>query len=113
LRSDTPVRLTDESHYTLEAVVRDSLANFDINQEMEFTAAAYSRWLPPTKAWVDRHGERHTFDDIVDALLRQPANRTACSGTHTPYALGRVDIHCSVRTDASCTKPRNVTASLS
>ena len=42
-RSDTAIRLPDGASATLEGVIRESLANFNIEQEMEFTAVAYSR----------------------------------------------------------------------
>ena len=87
LSSETAIRLPDGSPSTLGEVIRNSLANFDIGQELEFTAVAYSRWLPPTRSWVDRHGDRHSFDDIAEALMKRPSDKTSCCGAHTPYAL--------------------------
>jgi hypothetical protein len=87
VRCDTPIRLPGGSWFALEDVVRHSLANFDSEQELEFTAVAYSRWLPPETAWTDRYGEEHDFDQLTDALLRRVPQHTACYGCHTPYAL--------------------------
>lgn len=86
-RSDMAIRLPDGALATLEGVIRESLANFNIEQEMEFTAVAYSRWLPPTRRWVDRHGYMHSFDEIADALMSRSLDGASCCGAHVPYAL--------------------------
>jgi len=59
LASDTRLRLPDGGYATLEDVVHDSMLHFDIEQELEFTAVAFSRWLPPAKTWNDRFGYEH------------------------------------------------------
>jgi hypothetical protein len=87
LPSSTPVRLPDGDWLTIEDVLRESLANFNIDQELEFTAVAYARWLPPTKSWVDRYGVAYTFDELASALLDRRADKTACNGVHTLYAI--------------------------
>ncbi|MCI0380420.1 MAG: hypothetical protein L0215_22780 [Gemmataceae bacterium] len=87
LSSDQEIRLMDGSRATLGEVVHDSLALFSPKEELEFTAVAYSRWLPPNGEWVDRFGNRHSLDDICLALARKPLGEGTCSGIHVPYAL--------------------------
>jgi hypothetical protein len=65
----------------------DSMARFSLLQELEFSACAFARWLPPTRSWENRFGERFTFDDLVRALVEQPLGRGSCQGCHVPYAL--------------------------
>jgi hypothetical protein len=63
------------------------MARFSLLQELEFSASAFARWLPPTRAWENRFGERFTFDDLVRALVAQPLGKGSCQGCHVPYAL--------------------------
>lgn len=88
--SDTCIVLPDGSKSTLKSIIRDSLANFHAKQEIEFSAAAYARWLPPLRAWVDRRGEAHSFDEIVRILVARDLTKTSCSGAHTMYALASI-----------------------
>ncbi len=85
--SSTEVTLPDGQRATLEDLLRDSLRNFSISQELDFTAVAYSRWLPPAREWQDRYGERHTFDELTSALLDNKPGEGACGGIHKLYAL--------------------------
>lgn len=87
LRSDTMVRLPDGSRANLGDAIRDSLLHFDADQELEFTAVAYSRWLPPTRTWHNRNGEIHSFDEVSDLLLCKSPTKAACCGIHILYAL--------------------------
>ncbi len=87
LSSEQPVQLMDGSSATLGDVVRGSLAVFTPKAELEFTAVAYSRWLPPCARWFDRFGEPHSLDELCRGLLEKPVGSGACAGTHVPYAL--------------------------
>jgi hypothetical protein len=87
LPADSPVFPAGGRRGTLNDIIRDSLRDFLIDQELEFTAIAYSRWLPPYDRWTNRFGNTTTFEDLVDALLKAPLGTGACAGTHLPYAL--------------------------
>lgn len=87
LRADRPIRLVDGSWARLEDAVLGSLAVFSPEAELEFSAVAYSRWLPPAREWLDRFGRRHSLDDVCRTLARQSPGEGACAGTHVPYAL--------------------------
>ncbi|MDR3637799.1 MAG: hypothetical protein P4L84_28595 [Isosphaeraceae bacterium] len=83
----TPLLVGDE-HLTLQAALSDSLANFHLKQEeFPWTAIAYTLYLPPQREWVNKFGERYTFDDLVDRLLTTPFEKASCGGTHLGYAL--------------------------
>ena len=63
-----PLNLGDRPA-SLRDVLRDSIANFHPRQEeIAWTAMAYALYLPPIRAWVNRYGERFTFDDLADEL---------------------------------------------
>jgi len=68
-------------------LVRDSLARFDSQQELPWTAEALARYLAPCRRWTNRFGETYSFDDLVDLLVERPTRSPACYGTHIPYAL--------------------------
>jgi hypothetical protein len=87
LPSGTQINLHDGDKATLNDVIRASLAEFSIDHELEFTTIAYCRWLPPRKEWVDRNGQRYTFNALCQKILDQPVGKGACCGTHALYAL--------------------------
>jgi hypothetical protein len=90
MRSSCPVYLLDGSQATLGDLVRYSLHKFEIEQELEFSAVAFARWLPPNKSWINRHGERYDFDAMALAILGRTPGRSSCSGIHTLYALANI-----------------------
>lgn len=90
LEAATPIRLADGHEATLADVLRDSLAKYRPTQELEFTAVAYSRWLPPNREWRDREGVRHTLDELCLAMAAKPIGEGACAGAHAPYALANL-----------------------
>jgi hypothetical protein len=87
LPSTTSILLRGGRATNLASVIRNSLAKFDIRQELEFTAVAYARWLPPTRRWKDKDGGVHSLDEIALALMKKPLGKTVCCGAHTPYAI--------------------------
>jgi hypothetical protein len=90
---------------SLRDVLRDSIANFHRRQEeIAWTAMAYVLYLPPIGAWVNRYGERFTFDDLADELQRRPMDKASCGGIHLLYALtllARVDREAPVLSEAA------------
>lgn len=72
----------------LREALRDSIANFHLEQkELAWTALAYGLYLPPTREWENRFGERYSFDGLVDELLRRPLSESACGGMHIVQTL--------------------------
>ncbi len=90
LPADAPVHPRGGPTGTVNDIIRESLDNFVIDQELEFTAVAYSRWLPPYDRWTNRFGETTTFDDLADKLIEKPLGEGACFGAHVPYALANI-----------------------
>jgi hypothetical protein len=78
----------DGGSYELRDVLRDSIANFYMGQrELNWTAMAYILYLPPEKTWVNRYGERFSFDDLAEELFRRPLEQASCAGTHLTFTL--------------------------
>lgn len=72
----------------LRDVLRDSIACFELRQsEIEWTAIAYASYLPPHRGWTNKFGERYTFDQIADELLRRDLTRASCCGCHIVEAV--------------------------
>ncbi len=71
-------------------LLQTSIAKFHPHQELEFTAIAYSMYLPGAGGWCNRFGQEFDFNEIVSGLLRRAEKETACLGTHVPYALACV-----------------------
>jgi hypothetical protein len=89
-----PLRFPDAT-LSVRDVLQDSLANYQADQgELMWTGLAYALYLPPSRSWLNRFGERTTFDDLASELLARPLNRSPCAGTHLIYTLtvlGRAD----------------------
>ncbi len=80
---------------TVRDVLADSLANFHLDQqELAWTALAYSLYLPPTRSWTNRYGEPFCFDDLASTIVERRLDAESCGGTHLLYSLtvlARVD----------------------
>lgn len=85
----SPVKAADCDGTILD-LLHDSVLRFQWDQELEWTLDAFARYLPPNRTWVNRFGERFSFDKCCRRLLEQPIGRGACYGTHTPYTLAVV-----------------------
>ena len=86
LPSGTVVR-TPYGDGALVDVVRNSVAEFRIDQELEWTVEAFARYLDDTDHWVNTAGEVTTFSDVAAKLLRRRYGEGPCLGTHTLNAL--------------------------
>ncbi len=86
LHSETAVRAEDREG-TLKDIVREAVAKFSINQEMEWTAEGLARYLSPQRSWKNRFGEVYSFDDVATVLLNHKSGTGACFDLHVPYAL--------------------------
>lgn len=77
---------------TLEAVLADTVANFNLFEfELEWTAVALALSLPPTTTWRNRYGETFSFDDLAERLMERDFTQLSCGGTHVFHALVVVD----------------------
>jgi hypothetical protein len=90
----TPLNIATGS-FTLRDLLRDSVANFDLQQqEIVWTAVAYCLYLPPQNRWQNRDEMWFTFDDLANELLHRPLREGTCGGAHLLFAmtfLARVD----------------------
>jgi hypothetical protein len=87
---ESVITLSDGSKSNVAAVVESSLLNFHLDQELEFSAVAYSRWLPPHKEWRNRNGRVFSFDDLANAILSKSIGSSSCHGIHSLYALANI-----------------------
>ena len=72
----------------MRAVLRDSVADFHLQpKELEWTGLAFALYLPPQAGWVNRYGERYTFDDLATELLSRRFMSASCGGAHLLYTL--------------------------
>jgi hypothetical protein len=82
-----PLRFANTT-LSVREVLRDSIANYHVGQEeLMWTGLAYALYLPPSRGWLNRYGERTSFDDLVTELLRRPLDQSPCAGTHLVYTL--------------------------
>lgn len=83
---DDPL-ITPLGRSTLQDVLDDSIANFHLEGELEWTSAALILYLPPQRSWQNKIGMEFNFDILAKELMSRSFSKTPCSGTHDLYAL--------------------------
>lgn len=97
LPASTPIRLKTGTN-SIADLIFDSLASFSLDQkELEWSAMAFAKYVPPQTAWTNRAGTRISFSTLVQKLLQVDLNSEKCAGTHVLEALIR--IHAADRRD--------------
>lgn len=90
---------------TLRDAIRSALLDFMLVEKPEWSIVAFGRYLPPTRRWQNRWGDRFSFDQLAAAFLdRDPGVRSPCGGTHLLYAtcvLLQADEQCDILSDAT------------
>jgi hypothetical protein len=82
---------TEDGTFHVRDLLRTSLKEFYLGQkEISWTASAYVRYLPPQTSWQNRYGERFSFDDLVEEIMRRPLTGESCGGSHLIMALTKV-----------------------
>lgn len=72
----------------LRDLLRDSIASFDLRQvEIEWTAIAFTAYLPPHRSWVNKFGDHFSFDQLADELERRDLTKASCCGCHVVEAM--------------------------
>jgi hypothetical protein len=86
-----PLSVAGES-YALVDVLLDSISSFHLQQrELSWTALAYALYLPPTREWTNKYGEKYGFDDLTRELIKRSFDEESCAGTHLLYAMTILD----------------------
>jgi len=86
LERDHPIQLW-KTRCTIQDVVHAALANFNWEEELEWTTIALALYLPPAKCWVDKYNRMTDFDQLCTRLCGKPLGTGSCFGTHALYAL--------------------------
>lgn len=113
LESSTPV-FTATERFTLNEAIQDCLRNLQTrevrSQEPEWPTQALAHFLPPTRSWMNRWGERVTIDQWTSFLLERDMNRFSCGGTHLLHSLAlllQVDARYRLLSDKCVTQVRD------
>lgn len=72
---------------TVADLVLDCRANFRLDGENEWSAIALALYVPTGKTWVNRFGERISFDGIARNLMERDLSSASCNGAHVLMAL--------------------------
>ena len=90
-----PTRLhTPEGAFTVADILADAVANFDLSDEIEWTAVSLALYLPPQRSWRNKFNEQFNFDDLTYTLMSRRLDNRSCAATHLMYSLAllfRVD----------------------
>lgn len=84
---DTPLKLRD-GEATVGDLLRGAMRRFHQEQdEYEWTAISYARYLFPAGRWENQYGQPIDIDLLITELLEQPLANGVCGGTHRLEAL--------------------------
>jgi hypothetical protein len=83
---DFPVLTPNSTSLLGSDILIDSLASFDMRNELEWTLMAYCGYLK-TPDFVNSAGDRFRLIDLAEKLFRQVEDRGSCHGCHRLYAL--------------------------
>jgi hypothetical protein len=79
---------TPTATFHLRDLLRDSVQNFHLQQkELPWTAVAYALYPGVGTRWTNRFGETFGWDELTEAMLATPFERSSCGGAHLLYAL--------------------------
>jgi hypothetical protein len=98
---DQPINV-GKGRYCVYDLLQETIARYGSHDEIEFTAVALAGYLAPEKAWRDRFGNTHTFDELATTLIKKDPASSTCYGAHIPYALAylwNVDQQCDIVMD--------------
>ena len=69
-------------------LLQGTLNRFHLEQqEFEWSAISYARYVFPNKSWPNQHGQKITVDELVDDLINHSLEFGVCGGTHRIEAL--------------------------
>jgi len=84
----TPASTASGHTGTVRHLLQDAIMRYSPSLEQEFITIALALYLPPAAtSWTDQYGNKYTFDDLAEALLRMDHGQGPCGGCHVPYAL--------------------------
>ncbi|MBD3672502.1 MAG: hypothetical protein HUJ26_03150 [Planctomycetaceae bacterium] len=84
---DYPIILND-GEFSVSEMLRSALENFSLNQaEYEWSALAFAEYFEPTDGWYSQEGQRITFDNLAQRLMRQRLAQGVCRGNHRLHTL--------------------------
>src|SRR5205085_532920 len=79
---------TRQGTTTVGELLHGALHRFHLEQqEFEWSAISYARYVLPVTSWTNQHGQRISVDDLVDDLINHPLEEGVCGGTHRLEAL--------------------------
>ncbi|PQO43092.1 hypothetical protein [Blastopirellula marina] len=79
---------TKRTSLTMRDLLVGALRDFRLNQqEYEWTTIAAATFAADDSAWVSREGERITFDQLAQRLMRQQWVQGVCYGNHRLFTL--------------------------
>lgn len=75
--------------YTFEDFIRHAKlrARTNANQELSWTVLILAQYYGTDVSWVNGHGEKLTFEDVLRYELDASVDQAACGGTHRLFGL--------------------------
>lgn len=71
----------------IEDLLETSRKRFVLGQRTEWSAVAYALYRPHQPEWINRFGDRCSYNDIIHYLVEDSPDEGPCFGTHRPYSV--------------------------
>ena len=73
---------------TVNDLYQSSIKSFSLNQaEYEWSTLAFALYSPTNGSWFTTEGQRISFDDLAQRIMRQKLTQGVCAGNHRLHTL--------------------------
>ncbi|MES2791057.1 MAG: hypothetical protein V4719_15700 [Planctomycetota bacterium] len=73
---------------TVNDLYQNSIKAFSLNQvEYEWSTLVFALYSPTSRSWFTTEGQRISFDDLAQRIMRQQPTQGVCAGNHRLHTL--------------------------
>ncbi len=73
---------------TVNDLYQSAIKSFSLNQvEYEWSTLTFALYSPTNRSWFTTEGQRISFDDLANRIMRQKLTQGVCSGNHRLHTL--------------------------
>ena len=78
----------EKGQRTVNDLYQSAIKSFSLNQvEYEWSTLAFALYSPTSRSWLTTEGQRISFDDLAQRIMRQKLTQGVCAGNHRLHTL--------------------------
>ena len=78
----------EKGQRTVNDLYQSAVKSFSLNQvEYEWSTLTFALYSPTNRSWFTSEGQRISFDDLANRIMRQKLTQGVCSGNHRLHTL--------------------------